>query len=117
MLSKESTIPTLTEGYRRVRRPNPCLLQQVEGPGAPRWIKLDREEMAIGRGTDAAIQLNSERVSREHAFFRSAEGECTVEDNDSRNGLFLNGVRIHSAVLRTKDVLQIADCIFTFHEA
>ena len=109
-------MPTLTLGIRRERSDYPYLLQQIEGPGAPRWIKLDRQELALGRGDDAEIRLASERVSRRHVIFRTEGGECTVSDNDSRNGFFLNGIRVHSAVLRNKDMVQTADCVFVFHE-
>jgi pSer/pThr/pTyr-binding forkhead associated (FHA) protein len=37
-------------------------------------------------------------------------------DNDSRNGVFLNGVKVHSAVLRDGDVIQVADSVFVYHE-
>jgi pSer/pThr/pTyr-binding forkhead associated (FHA) protein len=38
-------------------------------------------------------------------------------DNDSHNGVFLNGVKIHSAVLRDGDVVQVADSIFIYSES
>jgi pSer/pThr/pTyr-binding forkhead associated (FHA) protein len=37
-------------------------------------------------------------------------------DNDSHNGILLNGVRVHSAVLRDGDVIHVADSVFVFRE-
>lgn len=111
----ESTMPTLTLGAERLRPAFPFMLRQIEGAGAQRWLKLDREELAIGRAEDADIKIDSQRASRRHAIFRTENGQCSVFDNDSRNGIFLNGVRIHSALLHNKDVVQVGDCVFVFH--
>ena len=42
--------------------------------------------------------------------------DCVFFDNDSHNGIFLNGVKIHSAVLRDGDVIQAADSTFVYYE-
>lgn len=39
-----------------------------------------------------------------------------MTDNDSRNGFFLNGLKVHSAVLRERDIIQVTDCVFVYHE-
>jgi general secretion pathway protein A len=116
MTGRDITMPTLTTGVKRDRASFPFLLRQLEGPGAPRWIKLDKAELAVGRGDEADVKVDTQRASRKHALFQTEQGECTVFDNESRNGIFLNGVRIHSAVLHDKDVVQVADCVFMFHE-
>jgi pSer/pThr/pTyr-binding forkhead associated (FHA) protein len=42
--------------------------------------------------------------------------DCVLVDNDSHNGVILNGVKVHSAVLRDGDVIQAADNVFVYHE-
>ena len=37
-------------------------------------------------------------------------------DLDSRNGVYLNGVKIHSAVLHGGDNLQLGSVVLVFHE-
>jgi pSer/pThr/pTyr-binding forkhead associated (FHA) protein len=37
-------------------------------------------------------------------------------DNDSHNGVLLNGVSVHSAVLRDGDVIHVADSVFVYRE-
>jgi len=60
--------------------------------------------------------LTSKSASRQHALVKLRGTECVVADNDSHNGIFLNSVKIHSAVLRDGDVLQVADAVFMYRE-
>lgn len=98
------------------RRSRPPFLRQLEGPGAPKRITLDKPEMVIGRDEKADITLPSANVSRRHARIRCRQHEVSVCDFDSRNGVFLNGIKVHSAVLRDGDVIQVADVVFEFYE-
>jgi pSer/pThr/pTyr-binding forkhead associated (FHA) protein len=101
---------------RRQRDRRRHSLEQFEGDGGVRVIALDREETVIGRAPEAQIALASSRASRQHAFLRVRGTDCVIFDNDSHNGVFLNGVKIHSAVLRDGDVIQVADSIFVYSE-
>jgi pSer/pThr/pTyr-binding forkhead associated (FHA) protein len=40
----------------------------------------------------------------------------TVTDLNSSNGMYLNGVKAHSAVLHEGDQIQIGNVVFIFHE-
>jgi pSer/pThr/pTyr-binding forkhead associated (FHA) protein len=60
--------------------------------------------------------LSSKRASRLHALLRRRGHDCMLLDNDSHNGVLLNGVKVHSAVLRDGDVIQVADSIFVYSE-
>lgn len=91
-------------------------LSESEGDVTRRIISLDRPETVIGRGEDTHVRLPSVNASRHHAFVRLHGTDCVLVDNDSRNGVLLNGVRIHSAVLRDGDVIQVADSVFVYHE-
>jgi pSer/pThr/pTyr-binding forkhead associated (FHA) protein len=62
------------------------------------------------------VRLTSKRASRQHAFLRLHGTDCMLFDNDSHNGVFLNGVKVYSAVLRDGDVIQVADSIFVYSE-
>ena len=44
------------------------------------------------------------------------DGEYTLEDLESRNGIYLNGVAVHAAVLRDGDEVQLGDFIFAYQE-
>jgi pSer/pThr/pTyr-binding forkhead associated (FHA) protein len=104
--------PRLVSG----RSLKPFVLQQLEGPLAPRSFVLDLEELVIGRSTQAHISIDSSMISRRHLLLRKLGGEYRVEDLGSSNGVYLNGVKVHSAVLREGDTLQMGDVILVFHE-
>jgi len=91
-------------------------LEQIEGDGTSSQVVLNQDEMVMGRGADTQIRLASKRASREHAFLRLQGTDCLLVDNDSQNGVFLNGFKVHSAVLRDGDVIQVADSVFVHHE-
>jgi pSer/pThr/pTyr-binding forkhead associated (FHA) protein len=72
--------------------------------------------MIIGRDEKADIKLPSVNVSRRHAVIKCSQHEVSVHDFESRNGVFLNGIKVHSAVLRDGDIIQLADVVFDFYE-
>jgi pSer/pThr/pTyr-binding forkhead associated (FHA) protein len=96
---------------RRARNP---FLQLIEGPGAPRRFILNKPEMIVGRDEQADIPLSSANVSRRHARIACRPHDVTIHDFESRNGVFLNGIKVHSAVLRDGDIIQMADFVFEF---
>ncbi len=101
---------------RRERDLRPFFLEQIEGVGAPQRIPLSKKELVIGRSEQADITVASPRASRQHAFLTRQGTDYAIRDNDSHNGVFLNGIKIYSATLREGDVIQVADCAFIFHE-
>jgi len=95
----------------------PCVLEMVQGPGAPRNYELYRAEMVIGRTIDADVSIISTDLSRRHVLLkRAASGQFLVNDLESRNGVYVNGVKIHSAVLHDGDSIQLGSLLFVFHE-
>ncbi len=65
-----------------------------------RAIDLDvgEGEFVVGRQPDCSLALDDALVSRRHALFRVVEGRLEVQDLGSRNGVFVNGDRIHGRV-------------------
>lgn len=94
----------------------PFWLEQVAGPGAPREFTLELAETVLGRSLSANISIESSSISRQHAVLKRAGPEFTVTDLNSANGMYLNEVKTHSAVLCEGDVIQLGDVIFVFHE-
>ncbi len=115
--------PPAAAGFARVagpRCPHPdCGAANL--PGATRCVYCDRPlaaaarafldwpwggsleivgQVLVGRGADLPRDLHDrlekdyDNVSRRHAMLRHAEGILTVEDLGSRNGTFLDGVRL-----------------------
>jgi pSer/pThr/pTyr-binding forkhead associated (FHA) protein len=110
------TLVSGTPAMRKQRVVRPHWLEQEEGEGAPLKIKLDKEQLVIGRADDADVRIRHPKASRHHASMFRKNGEYKIEDNGSRNGFYLNGLRVNSAVLREGDVVQITDCVFVYHE-
>ena len=106
--------PCEVEEVRRPQRPH--VLDQVRGPGAPKQIVLSADRMTVGRSPDCEIQADSPGISWLHLLITRRGPEYACEDCDSSNGVFLNGVRIQSAVLREGDQIQISNVVFLYHE-
>ncbi len=94
----------------------PYVLQMVQGPGAPKDYELFTEEMVLGRASDADIPINSTDLSRRHVKLKKAMGQFSIEDLGSRNGVYLNGLRVHSAVLHEGDNVQLGTVVFIYRE-
>jgi pSer/pThr/pTyr-binding forkhead associated (FHA) protein len=92
-------------------------LEQVRGPGAPRRFGLAIAETVVGRGQQANVTIDSPLLSRRHVVFRRQGPELSLADLDSSNGVYVNGVKAHSAVLHEGDTIQIGDVVFVLHEA
>jgi two-component system, cell cycle response regulator len=99
---------------RRARRP--FVLEQVGGPGAPREFVLDLPEHIIGRSAQANISIDGNGISRQHVAIRRSGPEYGFVDMNSANGVYLNTVKTHAAILRQGDTLQLGDAVFVFHE-
>jgi pSer/pThr/pTyr-binding forkhead associated (FHA) protein len=100
----------------RLATAKPFLLEQVAGPGAPRQFVLELDETIVGRSLQATISVDGNGMSRQHLTIKRAGPEFTFTDLNSSNGVFLNGVKTHSAVLRQGDTVQLGDVVFVFHE-
>lgn len=98
------------------RLDRPALLRQVEGPGAPRNIALERDRLVLGRSPETDIQVVSASLSRTHLLLQRCYGGFAATDLDSANGLYLNGVQVHAVELRDGDLLQVGDAVFEYVE-
>ena len=90
------------------------VLELVRGPGGPLCFELNRAEMILGRSDKVSCRVRSALVSRRHLRIQVQGPEVTVTDLNSQNGLYLNLVRVHSAVLCDGDLLQVGDLVFVF---
>jgi pSer/pThr/pTyr-binding forkhead associated (FHA) protein len=75
-------------------------------------IELSGPVLLLGRHSSADIRIPLPDVSRRHCRFIFADGSWDVVDLNSLNGIYINGVRLHSAVLATGDVLRVGGLSF-----
>ena len=76
---------------------------------AGRHIPLDRNVLSRGRHRDNHIVLDDLRISRHHAQIRYRFDHYMVFDLNSRAGVLVNNQRVQEAVLRSGDVIRLAE--------
>lgn len=82
---------------------------------------LNKETVAIGRQTGNDLVLDRKGVSRYHVTLRPENGQVMLEDLESVNGVYVDGVRLASGekrALRGGEEIQIADIrmvVFVFN--
>lgn len=77
--------------------------------GAKKKLRLFRTQYTIGRDESCDICLDDPFLSSRHAELRvnkEGDGYC-IEDLSSKNGTFLNGVRVQKAPLPSSGVLRL----------
>lgn len=92
-----------------------AFLEKANGGDRGRIIDLSRERMSVGRTIDNDIVLPSDHVSRVHAYFFRNGSSWFIADNDSKNGILVNGVPVKEAPLVPGDLVQIGDQLFRFN--
>ena len=61
-------------------------------------LELNEGTFAVGRNASCQLSLDDPLVSRRHALFEVSNGQVSVEDLNSRNGVIVNGHRIEGKV-------------------
>jgi pSer/pThr/pTyr-binding forkhead associated (FHA) protein len=79
-------------------------------------FELGERAVVIGRSTDCDIQLGVHRVSRKHACVLFHHEEYLIEDLESTNGVFVNGIKVVKCVLRNNDQIEIGGVRLVFNE-
>lgn len=75
-------------------------------------VKL-RLPMTIGRGSKADLIISHPTVSREHCKLTEIKGELLVTDNNSSNGVFVDGEKIEKpTIVRSGQILAIGPLTF-----
>lgn len=80
---------------------------------------LGRRTTVVGRAESLPIQVLDDRISRKHMQIHFEATTCCyrITDMASRNGVFLNGIRIErETVLADGDRIRIGDTLLLFSE-
>lgn len=113
--TQEVTIATgrdeLLEKVRSTGRA--ILIVLVGGTRGQRAVLGDRK-FTIGRGSGSDLQLESDAVSRVHAFIEKRGGCHVLVDNASTNGSFVNYQRVQTRSLVDGDQIQIGESMFKY---
>lgn len=115
----QTELPELA-GPDRSQASRPCITV-LTGTATGRMFELAQGPSVIGRAPEVAIRLIDDGVSRHHARIRNDGQLSWVQDLDSRNGTYVNGVKLErETVLDDGDKLQVGRAIvlrFAFHDA
>ncbi len=101
-------------------------VEVIDSPASVRptsfcWLVKDGKRMPLQPGDnilgrdEAGIQIDSPTVSRRHARIRISGTEAVLEDLASKNGTFVNGERVSTAVrLKDGDDVQVGSVVSRF---
>ncbi|AKU99488.1 Response regulator of zinc sigma-54-dependent two-component system [Labilithrix luteola] len=93
-------------------------LEITSGPERGRRFVIDEEMAArvfIGRSAIASVRLQDPLVSRRHAALELTDGALRITDLASRDGTFVNGLRIESILATGGEVLRIGNTEIAIH--
>ena len=61
------------------------------------------------------IHISNINMSRSHFSIIFKDSNYLILDNDSTNGMIINGYKLKTSILKNGDVIEIADATFTFY--
>ena len=71
--------------------------------------------MKIGRSDENDIAIKLPFISGTHFILKNEAGSVRIEDNDSTNGLYLNGKRVSIAKVKSGDTISILSVRIRLH--
>ena len=75
---------------------------------------IDKPILWIGRNEDNDIVISNNNYSKKHFSIFFKKGKYYFKDNNSTNGLILNGRKLSTGELENGDIIEIARTKFTF---
>jgi sigma-B regulation protein RsbU (phosphoserine phosphatase) len=79
----------------------------LDESGRECWAKVLPPQFTIGRSSGNDLVLGQMGISRSHAEVRIQDGEFMLRDLGSKQGTYLNGIRVEEAKLTNGDRLQL----------
>ncbi len=83
----------------------------LSGPQAGQIFNLQSGKNGVGRNPGCAVRLASGGISKDHAEITVLPDKIVIVDLKSRNGTFINGVRIQNGILKPGDKVGFYDVI------
>jgi two-component system cell cycle response regulator len=91
----------------------PCLVVYY-GTHIGRRYLLDQPDVVVGRSDGAAIQVDEDSVSREHARLTVRGRDCLITDLASTNGTWVNDTRVETVELSDGAMVRIGHTVFKY---
>jgi hypothetical protein len=83
----------------------------LSGAQAGQIFPLQQGKHTVGRGSACEIKINSTSVSKEHAVVLVTGDKVIITDLHSRNGTYVNGVKIQNQRISLGDKLSLHDVL------
>jgi pSer/pThr/pTyr-binding forkhead associated (FHA) protein len=83
------------------------MLLMLTSAGETRQVLLQSHDNKVGRGPTNDVVVDSGQASRDHAVIDVEQAFVTITDLGSRNGTFVNDVRVESQVLVHGDSVRL----------
>lgn len=88
----------------------------ISQPGMPHREQRLQAINHMGRHPEQTIHINDKVVSKAHAVISAAEGTYWIQDNNSRNGTFVNENRVFTkSQLNEGDIVRLGETTLTFY--
>ncbi len=79
--------------------------------------EYNKNKISLGRAKENDIVINSNIVSRVHAFIELKNGSCFFSDNNSTNGIMVNNKLVDACELKSGDSIKIDSDVEHHEEA
>ena len=89
----------------------------IRGVDQGRRLELDDDDASLGRGTRNRFRILDTEISRNHAVIRFQDGAYLLQDRNSSNGTFVNGLSVTSHRLASGDQIQMGSTALLFTES
>lgn len=93
--------------------PVAVLITEMKNNETPRFT-LDRPRVDLGRGAENDLVISDPSVSKKHATICLVDNRWELTDNDSSNGLTVNGRSVKKIFLEHGDKIEIGGAILRF---
>jgi pSer/pThr/pTyr-binding forkhead associated (FHA) protein len=89
-------------------------LKVIAGKDAGKKFPITKAETIYGRGSDADVKIDDDKMSRRHATIIFRNVEFRIKDLESSNGTLLNGSEVTEYAVRNGDKIMMGETMFQF---
>jgi pSer/pThr/pTyr-binding forkhead associated (FHA) protein len=80
-------------------------------------FEINSSIVSVGRDKQSnVICIPNSNISRNHFSIVFENNEYRIQDNNSTNGIIVNGYKLKNVLLNNGDIIEIADVTFTFYK-
>ena len=90
---------------------------KVTGNQDEKQFEINNPLITFGREKSSnKVCIDNKNISRNHFSILFDGEDYKIIDNNSTNGIILNGIKVKESVIKQGDIITIADLNFTFYD-